>query len=303
MGPQFLPASANRGQLARKQSEDAQDKMRSGAKLDADLNKLLGTNLQEGTKGGEYGGVDEEGQAVISKAEAEAKKVQAGINDIVKRSGGSFFSKLIFGEDGPQGTYDQLDEATKHILDNTKAMSDMLDHAGTQMASGIAKAATASIIHGANLKKGLHDQTEAVLESLSTQALSLAAINLAKGLAATADAFMGLPTEAGAAGYYAAAAAFAAVGATAGIAARALGPTSSSASAAGGTATATASGSSLGSSSGGASSGSGTGDATPITMQIYVAPGGEAEAGRSIVNSLNAWAAQTGQDLSHLVNN
>lgn len=197
---------------------------------------------------------------------------------------------VFFGEDFLSTSREEMDAAEQILYDGTQQMNGVLKSVGNQLASGYGAALAHSIGEGKNLKAALQDTTHAVLISLSEQAFVK---SLMWGAESLGDLAMGNFAGAGLAA--AASASFAAVGVAAGIGARAI-PSSSGSASAGSTPTA-----SSGSFSSGPQSSAIDNSTGPVTLSVYVAPGGEAEAGRSIVAALTAWSAQTGKDLSHLV--
>lgn len=250
--------------------------------------------------GGTYTGKEQDDFATAQgKAMESAKKAQAGIDDLTEKSGGTLMARLLFGPDGPQSSYDKLDEFMKHVVDASGEMSDMVSHAGGALAAGYGKGIAAAIADGKNLKNALRDTTHDVLENLASQSIGRALWELAEA-AADEAAFLSNPLlvnkQVAVGAHLAAAAAFGAVGVGAALGARAVGHSSSGASAG---STPTASGGAF--TSGPQSSGITDNSTGPVSLNIYVAPGGEAEAGHSIVAALTAWSAQTGKDLSHLV--
>jgi len=222
-----------------------------------------------------------------------------------KKAAGPMVSGIMekfFGPDIMDTARDKMTELQGIVYDASKTMEDDVTKAGNAMAAGFGKAVAATIIHGTSLKAGLQNETEAVLESLSSQALGQSLMYAAKALGWGADAlFTGDPKAAAAAAEAGvAAAAFGAVGVSAGVLARAVGTTSTSASSSpGGTPTTTGAG--YGSPTQG--NNGNLGNTNAVVINLSVMPGGESAAGESITKALAAYQAQTGQTLDQMLRN
>jgi hypothetical protein len=211
-----------------------------------------------------------------------------------KLSGPGLLEKLFFGESGaPDELYEKMDDVQKQTFDVTKSMEDMLSQFGKGTAGAVGASLALALGEGKNLKAALAEQTHALLMNLSTQAFTQSGLYAAKGLAYLAD---GNVESSGLA--FAASAGFAAVGFGAGIGARATQSGGGGGSSAASTPTATRASAPI---SSGVNNGLATPGAANITIIVNPAPGGEAEAGRSMLKALVALKAQTGQDIAKLL--
>lgn len=254
---------------------------------DDELDKLMG--LGKGSK---------TTQELLEKLEEEVKAKKKAMEDDLKatseKAGGGIFSRLLFGPDGPDHTYELMDEFEKASVDTMSMVAD----AAHKMADALGSSMAASIAGDNAKKKSIKDVTHDILESLSAQALSRAIFETAEGLASLA---LGPIGGASAGAHFAAAAMFGAVGVSAGLAARAVGQSSTSSSSAG------SSGSGISSAGGGgfnsprSSSANDNGTSKqPLTINVSVWPGGEAEAGRAVVKAMAAYTRETGQNITDL---
>lgn len=263
--------------------------------LDQELAKMIGLDKVDSSKS----------LSSITSAEAispEAAADQAAINDIITRGGGqiedlakgkeqklSFFQKMLFGEDGPEGIYAQSKQLAEDIGTVAQDMNDMLNSTGAAMAGALGKSIAASIGEGKNFATVLKQTTHAVLMSLSEQAIVKALMETAEGFAALANP----ATAVDAPLHFHAAAAFGAVGVAAGVGAAAT----NSSSAGTGAGASPGGGATRSGGGGGARDGGGGEDRPPVNIYLNVLPGGEAQAGASIVSAMEAWQAQTGTSL------
>lgn len=233
-------------------------------------------------------------EEAVTKAEEMGARLNAvreeALAETEQRAG--FLSTFLFGPDGPEQTYEQMDEAMQKTVDNFGVMSGMLSGAGKKMGDALAKNLTAVISGNAAMRVSMKQVTHDVMESLSQQALVKAIYSTAEGLALLAS--YQYPAAASA---FAAAAAFGAVGVAAGLGARAIGSPSAGA----GTASmpktdGMSTGQPSSFSSGPRSSGSDEDEqkTQSITVNMTVMPGGEAEAGRSIMRAIAAAEASDG---------
>ncbi|HYF26782.1 MAG TPA: hypothetical protein VD931_13660, partial [Baekduia sp.] len=207
------------------------------------------------------------------------------MQDVNKRrkgaAGGGILGELLYGENGPTGMLAELGTA----LDEG---ANMMTAAGQQMAAGMAQALTAAIVEGRNFKSAMAQATREVLKGLATQAFTKAIFHTAEGFGALALGPIGGLT---AAQHFKAAAMFGAVGVSAGLGARSIGTGSSAG--AGSGAPVRAGGSSFGSGLG--SRGAANDNQQPITFNLTVLPGGEAEAGRAVYKALDAYFRESGR--------
>jgi hypothetical protein len=219
-----------------------------------------------------------------------------------KQKAGPLTSNIMeqfFGPDIMDTARDKMTQLQGIVYDASQTMSNDFESAGDKMASGFGKAVSATLIHGTSLTAGLRNETEAVLESLSSQALGQSLMYAAKALAWGAEALFTGDAHAAAAAAEAGAAAvaFGAVGLAAAGAARAVGTSSTSP---GGTPTTTGSQPGFGGPTTSSSSG---GQGGTVILQVSVMPGGESAAGDSIVKAIAAYQAQTGQTLDQMLRN
>jgi len=220
-------------------------------------------------------------------ADELAKTLQevADRNESVKSRTGGLMYALMFGKDGPSKAYEEMDAFGKATVD----MAGMVSDAASKMAEAAGQSLAAWVSGAQGVKKSLRDSTNEILVNMSAQAYTRGLMEIAEGIASAA-----IHDYADAESHFAAAAAFAAVGTAAGLGARAIGHSAPAASASG------ISSSNSGSGYGGnvsssRSSGSGGSDSPPLTINLTVLPGGEAEAGRQINKALDAYYSQTGK--------
>ncbi len=209
----------------------------------------------------------------------------AELRETSEKAGGGIASLILFGVDGPDMAYEQMDNFQKSIVD----MSGMVSNAAKQMTAALGKSLAATIAGekgaSASLKKITHD----MLLSLSEQAATQMLFKIALGIGDLAS-----QNYPGAALNFASAAAFGALAVGTGLGARATGGGSSAAApgvASGGMSS--ASPSQFGS-GGVKDSANDNAEKQPVTINMTVMPGGEAEAGRSIIRALDAAEAKEG---------
>jgi hypothetical protein len=249
----------------------------------------LDTLLNQATGGGTKGQSFQEQVEAFEKDFIEPLKqktqaYQAELDATKEKAGGGLFAVLLFGPDGPDSTYAEMDSFQQATTDMSGAVADTIHKMAEATAADLANYVAGS--QGA--KKSMRDTTNELLIALSTKGYM-------KSLEYIAEAAGDYATEnyVGAEKSLAAAAAWAALGTAAGLGARAIGhsaPAGSSTSSSRGGGIA-----SRGSSSGVSSTSSSSGDNTPLTINLTVLPGGEAEAGRAINKALDAYYAQTGK--------
>ncbi len=218
------------------------------------------------------------------KLAEQMAKVQPRIDQLKKEAGDrGIFGILMFGPDGPDQLYSEMDEFQKTQSD----MADMLTETAHKMAEAGAASLAAWTANTQGAKKSFRDVTNELATALSTEAYlkGLEAVAKAIGFAASED-YVGAEKS------LAEAAAWGALGAAAGLGARAIGH-SSAASTSTGTSTKTGSAGGYGGYT--KSSTSGSGNNAPLTINLSVFPGGEAEAGRQINKALDAYYSQTGK--------
>lgn len=237
--------------------------------------------------------------ALQKKLQKEADTRRAELKSTKDKAG--FLSIFLWGTEGPSQTYKEMDEFAQHTVDTMGQMSALVGSAAQQLSGAIGKSLAATIEGAAGHKKSMQEMTHDALDAIATQALIKAVWEAAEGVASIA--MYNFP---GAALHFAAAAAYGAVGIAAGIGARAVGtPAAAAAPAASPSSSKPAGGlatSQSGNQGSGSSSGSGSSQqAAPVTINMTVMPGGEAESGRSIVRALTALQAQTGQSVQPLI--
>lgn len=222
-------------------------------------------------------------------AEFMARKKQ--LEEVVDAAGGPLMSRLLFGPGGPKQTLDEMDAFQKATLDSTK----MIAEAGQHMADALGASIAASIAGGDAHRKSIRQTTHDVLEALAAQAIGRALFETASGFA-----FLALGNVPSAMLAFQSAALFGAIGVGSGLASRAVGSDSTASSS-----SSSHSGSGI-SSSGGSfntprSSTNDTGKSSaPITVNLSVWPGGEAEAGRQVAKALGAYTRESGQSIVDL---
>jgi hypothetical protein len=250
-------------------------------------------------------GTEDTAEAVVHDLDAKLKAAMDKMDKQTKANkdkAGPLTSNIMeqfFGPDIMDTARDKMTQLQGIVYDASQTMSNDITSAGDKMASGFGKAVSATLIHGTSLTAGLRNETEAVLESLSSQALGQSLMYAAKALAWGAEALFTGDAHAAAAAAEAGAAAvaFGAVGLAAAGAARAVGTSSTSP---GGTPTTTGSQPGFGGPTTSSSSG---GQGGTVILQVSVMPGGESAAGDSIVKALAAYQAQTGQTLDQMLRN
>ncbi len=217
------------------------------------------------------------------KLAEQMAKVQPRIDQLKKEAGErGIFGMLMFGPDGPDQLYSEMDEFQKVQSD----MADMLTETAHKMAEAGAASLAAWTANASGAKKSMRDVTNELAIALSTEAYL-------KGLEAVAKA-IGFAVDqdyASAEQSLAEAAAWGALGVAAGLGARAIGHSVPSST---GTGTSTKTGS-AGGYGGYTKSSTSSGNNSPLTINLSVFPGGEAEAGRQINKALDAYYSQTGK--------
>ncbi len=269
-----------------------------GTLRDLEAQAMAGTtSADDFVKGREAMAKEEEKYQAAIRGEAQktADQMAKTLEDVAKRkdellqtsdrAGGGLFSIMLFGPDGPDKTYAEMDSFQQATVDMMGVIADT----SHKMAEAVGQSLANWVSDTQGAKKSFRDTTNELLVSLSTQAY-------VKGLMEVAEALASFATYNTDAGYkhLAAAGAYALVGTAAGLGARAIGH-----SAAAGSSTSTPT-----SKSGSAnvavygtnsrSTGSGS-EGPPLTINLTVLPGGEAEAGRQINKALDAYYAQTGR--------
>lgn len=221
----------------------------------------------------------------FTKHADELKRIS---DDMNKRTGGGLFTSILFGPDGPQKAYEDLDNFKKAQVDAFGMIAD----SAQKMADAIGASIASSIAGGDAHKKTMRTMAHDVLEALAAQAIGRA---LFEGAAAIADLAIG--NVPGAILHGQSAAMFGAIGVGSALIARGVGSDATASSSAGRSGI---------SSSGGSfntprSSGSDTGKSSaPITVNLSVWPGGEAEAGRQVAKALGAYTRESGQSIVDL---
>ncbi len=224
------------------------------------------------------------------KFEAQMTKVQGRIDQLKKENGErGILGMLIFGVDGPDQLYAEMDAFQQAQSD----MAVMISNTAQQMAAAVGQSMANWIADTQGAKKSLRDVTNEMLVQLSAQAFTKGLMELAEAAASAATYNFDAAGK-----HLIAAAAFGAVGAAAGVGARAIGHSSTAAPSSTSRPTSRASGGGYGYGSGSSgSSGRSSGDAPPLTVNLTVFPGGEAEAGRQLNKALAAYYNQTGKGL------
>jgi len=220
------------------------------------------------------------------------EEMQRLVDDVNQKTGGGFFTALLFGPDGPGEAYKHMDEFTRAQVESMG----MVSAAGKKMTEALGANIAASIAgdkqHATSVQKMTHD----ILEGLAAQAIAKALFETAEGVASLA--MYNLPA---AALHFESAALFGAIGVGAGLGARAVG-TGNSAAASTGSSNASGGGGFTSGPRGGYGSSSGTGqNAAPITINISnVLPGSEAAVGREVAKALSAYTRESGSSITDL---
>jgi hypothetical protein len=242
------------------------------------------------------GDAKEKSAELADKLQKEADERRSQLKETGDKAG--MLGVFLFGVDGPDETYKEMDLAMQHIVDTFGEASGMIQGSARQMSTALATAIGGALTHQAGWKSILHNQTHDILESLATQAGSRAIFEAASALAYAATGNFASASLAGAS-----AIAFGGLAATAGIAAHALGtvPTGAAASAPGSGVSYSGNSSFSGASGYGGSSGSGgssnDGPAPSIVFQINAPLGSKEEVGRAIEESVRAYEEKTGRKL------
>ncbi len=263
---------------------------------------------------------DERMQALASEARVKAAELQeklqqeadarrAELDATSKRAG--FLGVFLFGTDGPDETFKEMDSVMQHTVEVFGEMSGMIGGAAKQMSNALATSIGAAITHHAGWKTILHNQTHDILESLATQAGARAIFE-----AASALAFLAVGNFPSAAAAGASAAAFGVLAVGAGLGAHALGTVSTAPtqqqqwqkqhddaaakkaygdSQGWGGGTSSSATSSFG--SGGQRSSGGAGGAAPAVIINLNNVIGGADTGRAVKNAIEAYQNLTGEQL------
>jgi len=231
--------------------------------------------------------IREEAQTTADAMGKTMEEVAKRKESVQSRAGGLMYA-LVFGQDGPSQTYEEMDAFGQATVD----MMGMVSGAATQMAEAVGQSLAAAISGSDGNSKSLRRITHDMLQALSAQALVKGLFEVAEGIASAASY-----NYDAAAKHFAAAAAFGAVGVATGLGARMVGTGSSGASAAPSTARETTRAGGSGYGSGTARAGT-SDDRSPLTINLSVFPGGEAEAGRQINKALAAYYSQTGRGVA-----
>jgi hypothetical protein len=257
------------------------------AKRDAET--LAETRASQGRAYGDFVGSQRENQAMSDAAEAADKLLNdSRLQDLRGLAGNGILSNLIFGSDEGREKFMTDVEFAKQ---QTAEMAGFITAAGEQMSVALASELTAALAGEKSFSEAIRNATKNTLKMIGQESIVRALFEAAKGVAALA---VGNPQ---AAGHFAAAAKFGAVGVAAGLAAGAIGGGGASA----GTSSVPTSRSASDFSSAAPRGERPRDTGGPLTLNIYVAPGGEAEAGRSIIRALEGYKAQTGRGVDHLL--
>ncbi len=231
--------------------------------------------------------------AVEAKKKADARRAE--LKSTQDKAG--FMGIFLWGTGGPDETYREMDEFEQRLVDTMGSVSNSLKAESEKMANAVGKSIGASIAGADAGSKSIKQQTHDALVALAEQAAGKAVWEGAEALASAA-----VGNEEGAGLHLAASAAYAGVAVTAGLSARAIGNTPAAKSAAGaGSSSGLSQSSSNSFGSGSRSSPTSADVAAPVTINMTVLPGGEAEAGRSVVRALTALQNQTGQSVQPLL--
>jgi len=226
--------------------------------------------------------VRKEAQDTADKMGVVMESVAKRRESVESRTGGLMYA-LLFGQDGPDKTYEEMDAFQQATVD----MGGMISETMGKMAEAVGQSLANWISDSQLAKKTFRDITNEMMINLSAQAFT-------KGLFELAEAAASFATYNYDAGvrHLDAAAAYAVVGVAAGVTARAIGHSSPAASkSTSRPTTSSGAGRSFGS-PGSSSSDAGNGT---VTFNLTVFPGGEAEAGRQINIALDSYNAQTGR--------
>lgn len=247
--------------------------------------------LKAGMTGENPDFVDEKAMDQATGAFVKHKEeMQRLVDDVNTKTGGGFFTALLFGPNGPDQAYKHMDEFTRSQVDSMG----MVSAAGKKMTDALGANLAASIAgdkqHAASARQITHD----VLESMAAQAIGRALMETAEGVASLA--MYNFPA---AALHFESAALFGAIGVGAGLGARAVGQDAAASS---GNGTASSSGGGGFTSGPRSGSGGGTGqNAAPITINISnVLPGSEAQVGREVAKALSAYTRESGSSITDL---
>lgn len=211
-------------------------------------------------------------------AESAAKSIadmQAGVYG--KMGGKGILSNLMWGEDGPQFSLDQLSAWQQTALEGVKMLGDV----GAKTAEALSQAMVAALVGDDDTS--LQDRLKNVAKYLAQEAMLKSLMFGAEALAFAVHGNYPKAAEAATT-----AAMYGGVAVAAGLTARGL----SSGGKGKGNA-ASSSSMSRSSNAGRSASGGGATAAPPITL--YVFPGGEAAAGKAVLDALRGYQRQTGQ--------
>jgi hypothetical protein len=218
------------------------------------------------------------------------------MKDTIERVGGpGIMSQLLWGPDGPDQTYAQMDDFGKAVTDAMGLVGDttraMVEAQGAAFASAIAGQK--------GFKLAALDAARAVIQGLVARASVEAVMKTAEGFSKLSNPI----TAPLAAADFTSAALFASVAGVAAAASVGLSYAPGGARAGGGKAgsTPTASSSQTFGSAPTSSSRTRDREVAPVNLYINVMPGGEAEAGRSVIKALEAYRAQSGRDIVQIL--
>lgn len=228
------------------------------------------------------GNVDQLGEEVQKQIDDLVKKASDRLDAAGIKEGGIMY-RLWFGDGTPEDNFEKIQGFTTEALDIIGMVSDAGEKMGKAVGDSLAAAVAGD--NSANFAKTM----KSIVQSIAAASLTKAIYNTAEGFAALASG-----NPAAAAGFFTAAAEYTAVGAVAGISARAIGAAAGGAGATGSVSQAPTSrrGSEFRS---GAEGGGSTGQAAPPPINLYVFPGGEAEAGRRVNDALEAYYRKNGR--------
>ncbi len=232
--------------------------------------------------------------AVEAKRKADARRAE--LKATQNKAG--FMGIFLWGTEGPEETYKEMDLFQQKMVDTMGQISASLTADAEKMTNAIGKSLGASIAGAEGAKLSLRQQTHDALQAIAEQAAGKALWEGAEALASLA-----MYDYPGAALHGAAAAAYGGVAIAAGLSARAVGnsPAAATKSSAAGSGSGLSQSSSNSFGSGSRSSSTGADVTAPVTINMTVLPGGEAEAGRSVVRALTALQNQTGQSVQPLL--
>jgi hypothetical protein len=229
-------------------------------------------------------------EGAMDRAVESFKTHQAAIEEVVKAAGGPAFARILFGENGPQETLDQMDEFERASVEGMNQIAEAAQRMAMAVGASIAASISGSNQHKKSVKQATHD----VLEGLAAQAIGYALMQAAMGVADLAMYHYDAAVL-----HFKSAAMFAAIGVVSGLGARGVGEDASSSGGAGSKGTSSANGGGFNTPRSNGSSDTGT-NKQPITVNLSVWPGGEAEAGRQVAKALGAYTRESGQSIVDL---